>query len=69
MDVSLVRNERTKLIATGLNNIAVATLIAGLIAPFSGFLYGTANPVGSHPWALIGCGWIICGFLLHVGAQ
>jgi hypothetical protein len=67
--VSLVRNERAKLLAAGLNNMAVATFVAGLIAPISGFLYGTTNPVGSHPWVLIGCGWLFCAVILHVGAQ
>jgi hypothetical protein len=67
--VSLVRNERTKLIATAFNNVAVATFVAGLIAPFSGFLYGTTNPIGSHPWVLIGACWFICGLVLHLTAH
>lgn len=37
----LVRNERTKLLATALNNVSVAVIVAGVIAPVIGYSYGT----------------------------
>ncbi len=52
--MSLVRNERIKLAATALNNIAVATIVTALIAPAASFLYGTANPAAGHWWLVIG---------------
>lgn len=44
--MSIVRNERTKLLATALNNVAVAIVVTALIATAVGFLYGTTNPAG-----------------------
>jgi hypothetical protein len=38
---NLIHNERTKLLATALNNTAVATLVTAIIAPVVGLLYGT----------------------------
>jgi hypothetical protein len=35
--MSLVQNERTKLLATALNNVSVATIVTGIIAPIVGF--------------------------------
>ncbi len=70
--MSLVLNERTKLLATALNNLGVATLIAGVIAPAANFLYGMASPTGFHPWpsvGLIGCCWLFSGMILHLAAQ
>jgi hypothetical protein len=70
--VSLILNERTKLLATALNNLGVATLIAGVIAPAANVLYGMTNPTGLHPWpsvALIGCCWLFSGVTLHLAAQ
>nr|WP_294550422.1 hypothetical protein [uncultured Rhodopila sp.] len=37
--MSLIENERTKLLATALNNVAVATVATALIAPTASFLY------------------------------
>jgi hypothetical protein len=40
--MSLVYNERTKLLATALNNTGVATVVTAVIAPVAAFLYGSA---------------------------
>lgn len=40
--MSLIHNERTKLLAAGLNNLGVATLATGILAPTIGVLYGSA---------------------------
>jgi hypothetical protein len=37
--MSLVHIERTKLLATALNNAAVAIMATAIIAPVAGFLY------------------------------
>lgn len=65
--VSLVENERTKLLATALNNLGVATIITGVVAPVATALYGTAHP--AYWWFTIAVVWIIVGLALHVLAQ
>lgn len=67
--MSVVHNERTKLLATTLNNTAVAIIVTALIAPAVGFLYGTANPAGGGWWLLIGLAWFVAGIVLHLAAQ
>jgi hypothetical protein len=48
--MNLVRNERIKLLATALNNSAVATVAIAIIAPMAGFLTDRARSpaVGGH---------------------
>lgn len=67
--MSLVHNERIKLAATALNNLGVATLATGIVAPAIGFLYGTANPETHGWWLLIGVAWLLAGAALHFMAQ
>ncbi len=67
--MSLVRNERTKLLAMALNNIAAATFITGLIGPAASFLYGMVSPTGSHPWPFIACCWFFGSVILHLAGQ
>jgi hypothetical protein len=58
-----VHNERTKLLATALNNLALAIVVAGFVAPaISGQLRG-----GSQTVATLAC--IIGGIILHLFAQ
>ena len=38
-----IRNEQTKLLATAINNLGVATIGAGAIAPIVGFYVGTLD--------------------------
>ncbi|MDP9096157.1 MAG: hypothetical protein M3N26_06335 [Pseudomonadota bacterium] len=42
----LVRNERTKLLATGLNNLGIATIVAGSIGPLIARSYGASTVNG-----------------------
>jgi hypothetical protein len=67
--MSLVENERAKLLATALNNTAVATLVTGVIGPVAGALYGFANATPSRSWFLIGALWCLIGIVLHFIAQ
>lgn len=67
--MSLVHNERTKLLATALNNIGVATVVTGFIAPTIATIYG-ASAVGKDDWwFLIAAVWILAGIGLHILGQ
>jgi hypothetical protein len=66
--MSLVHNERIKLVATALNNTAVATLVTAVIAPVAALLYGSVV-IASAWWPLLGLAWIFAGSSLHVTAQ
>ena len=48
--MSMIHNERTKLLATALNNVGVATLITGVVAPTVATLYGATNVGGDRLW-------------------
>jgi hypothetical protein len=67
--MNLVHNERTKLLATGLNNVAVATIVTAIIAPIVGFLYGSPSAAATRWWPLIGIVWLLVGLGLHIAAQ
>ena len=67
--MSLIHNERTKLLATGLNNTSVAPLVTAIIAPIVGFLYGSPSAAATKWWPLIGLVWLLVGVGLHVAAQ
>jgi len=66
--MSLVRNERIKLVATALSNTAVATVVTAIIAPVAGFLYGS-SPIASSWWPLMGIVWLLAGLSLHIIGQ
>jgi hypothetical protein len=56
--MNLVRNERIKLLATALNNSAVATVATAIIAPMAGFLYGS-SPIAGSRWGITELGLVI----------
>ena len=66
MEVSAtVRNEQTKLAATAVNNLGVATLVAGVIGPTAGYLFGSLHV--DDPLRLLAVGsmyGVIGGFAL-----
>jgi len=67
--MSLVINERTKLTATAINNVAVATIATALIAPAVSFVYGSPA-TGPHGWwFLIALAWCAAGVVLHLTAR
>jgi hypothetical protein len=66
--MSLIHNERVKLLATALNNTAVATVVTAVVAPIAAFLYGSIV-VASAWWPLMGLVWFFGGLSLHVTAQ
>ena len=67
--MSFIRNERTKLAATALNSIAVATVVTAVLAPAASYLYGLSNPTLAKWWLLIGLAWFLAGLLIHTLAQ
>lgn len=67
--MSLIENERTKLLATALNNVGVATIITGVVAPTAATLYGTPATGSGQWWFLIAAVWLLAGIGLHVLGQ
>jgi hypothetical protein len=65
--VSLVDNEQTKLTATALNNIAVAFVIAGVVAPV--VQYGGTQPLLSAAPIAFSLIWLLAGEILHLFAR
>jgi len=57
--VSLVHNERVKLLATALSNTGVATVVTAIIAPIAGFLYGSPTAVASR-WVVADRSSLVC---------
>ena len=70
--MSLVANERTKLVANALDRASTACLTVGVATPLAAWFYNiggfgvTASPVSLAPG--IG-GWILAAFVLHLIAQ
>lgn len=66
-----VRHERSKLSATFINNIAVAVIATGLVAPFFTALYGLTNLTAEQIrfFGLAAPGWVIMGAGLHYVAR
>jgi hypothetical protein len=70
MGETLIRNERTKLTAVALNNVAVASIVAGTLSPVVGMAYGLAAPHrGGWVTALLSVFWIGSGACLHMAAR
>lgn len=65
----LVHNERTKLTATLLNNIAAASLITGVVGPAVAVSYGLPGPTGGWTAILITLVWLSTGAALHYMAR
>jgi hypothetical protein len=67
--MSLIQNERTKLLATALNNVAVATIATALIAPTASVLYSGDQTPFWPGRAVLGLAWLGGGICLHVFAH
>ncbi|HEY1934173.1 MAG TPA: hypothetical protein VGG99_19370 [Acetobacteraceae bacterium] len=63
--MDMIFNERTRLFATFLNNIAVATIVTSLIAPAVSYFYGVGNLAPNRWWLLIALAWFVLGVSLH----
>lgn len=68
--MSPIENERTKLTATAINNLALAFAVAGFVAPLVGYSFGLASapPVG-FTTILVSLIWLIVAIALHLLAR
>jgi Na+/melibiose symporter-like transporter len=66
--MSLVQNERIKLLATAISTTGVATVVTAFIAPIAAALYGSTT-VTARGWWVISIIWLLVGFTLHLIAQ
>jgi hypothetical protein len=64
--MSLIHNERIKLLATALNNMAVATIITAIVGPTVGILNGASSAAITAWWVLSGALWFLAGIGLHL---
>lgn len=64
--MSLVHNERIKLLATALNNMAVATIITAIVGPIVGILNGSPGATITAWWVFSGVLWFLAGIGLHL---
>ena len=67
--MNLIKNERVKLLATALNNIASATIVTGFVAPLVAVLYHMPAPAIGWFWILSAAVCVFSGFSLHMVAQ
>ena len=58
----MIRNARLQLAATALNNLGVASLVAGVIAPWINGTVGDALHIGA--WFIFGAGFFAMAQLL-----
>lgn len=67
--MNLIHNERVKLLATTLNNLGIASVVTGVVAPTAGFVYGIGS--WTQPIRLAGAilAWLVAGVGLHLIAQ
>lgn len=66
--MSLVHNERTKLLANALDRASTACLTVGVIGPAAAYLYGVGGTGGVASGFLIGLGslfWLAACAMLH----
>lgn len=64
----LVRNEQLKLAATASNNLAVAFIVTGIIAPAVAAAYQITTPNGRF-WSAFIVLWPMMGLLTHLIAR
>jgi len=66
--MDLIFNERLRIRATFLNNIAVAIIVTSIIAPAVSYFYGVGGLSPSRAWLLIASAWFVLGVGLHRAA-
>ena len=57
--MSLIHNERTKLLATTANNVGTATIVAGVVTPLIAATYGLAGMTWLQLYVLVGIPMIL----------
>jgi hypothetical protein len=61
--------ERIKLLASMLGNLCVATIVAGILVPFVGYLYGSAIIETNGWWFMIAVVWLLVSAALYLWAR
>lgn len=66
--MSLIHNERTKLRATALNSLAIASIVAGFITPLAALAFGVPGAAarGPLPTTSAACAFFAIGVSLHL---
>ncbi|WEK49236.1 MAG: hypothetical protein P0Y66_16000 [Candidatus Kaistia colombiensis] len=64
-----VHNERTRLLATALNNLGVAIWATAILAPTASLLYSTGDANIGVWWVWIAGLWSLLGVALHLLAR
>lgn len=59
------RNERRRITATALNNLAVSLIVTGVIVPTVTLAYQLTYPQTSY-WAAFAVMWFLFGIALHI---
>lgn len=70
--VSVIHNERTKLLANALDRATTVCLTVGIATPFAGFLYNFGDFGAAPSPAALGVGmggWLLGATLLHLMAR
>ena len=67
--MSLVHNERTKLLANALDRASTACLTVGVLAPVAAALYSMGNMSPSWVLILTTLSWLAAAAVLHYAAR
>ena len=68
--MSLIENERTKLLANAFDRASTACVTVGILAPIAAVLYGaTGTPMAPWALALAWAIWFVCAAALHLMAR
>ncbi|MDQ3558766.1 MAG: amino acid transporter [Pseudomonadota bacterium] len=65
----LIQNERHKLTANALNGVAIATMVAGSVAPLIAASYGFSGAPADRFLAFVTAGWFLAGIAIHIVAR
>ncbi len=67
--MSLIHNERRKITATAINGIAIATMVAGAVAPLIAWSYGVSNAPSGRYLIVTSAIWFLAAICLHLIAR
>jgi hypothetical protein len=67
--MNTVQNERTKLLATALNNLSFAIWATAILAPTASLLYSTGDAAIGIWWIGVAGLWFLLGIALHLLAR
>ena len=70
--MSLIHNERTKLLANALDRAATACFTVGIATPLAGYIYNVSNfrsSVGNDVLMIGLVGWLVASVTLHLAGR